>query len=276
MQKNTDAQQQSKSAAMWRKRVAIAVAGVLVLLVTIGGLVFCQMDNWETRGQFGDMFGIANALFSGLAFAGVIITIWMQREELELQRLELQATRCEIRGQREEMKTQNENLRRQRHNDTLFAMLGLHNDIANNVQFSETKVAVGRSAFPKFVEKFGLLFDAEKNAGTPEKQLEEAHRKFARATDGLLGQYFRNLHQILRFIDESFTDSEQAKYAALARAQLSSHEQTLLYYHCLVPAGKALKPLVEKFGLLSEMDENKILNGFFREAYDSRAFVKSE
>jgi G3E family GTPase len=36
-----------------------------------------------TRGQFGDLFGAVNAFFTGLAFAGVIFTIFLQRRELE-------------------------------------------------------------------------------------------------------------------------------------------------------------------------------------------------
>lgn len=42
------------------------------------------------------MFGAVNALFSGLAFAGIIYTILPQRRELELQREELRATRTEL------------------------------------------------------------------------------------------------------------------------------------------------------------------------------------
>ena len=34
------------------------------------------------KGQFGDKFGAANALFSGLAFAGIIITLLLQRRDL--------------------------------------------------------------------------------------------------------------------------------------------------------------------------------------------------
>jgi hypothetical protein len=48
------------------------------------------------RGQAGDLYGSINALFSGLAFAGVIVTILLQREELILQRKELIQTREEL------------------------------------------------------------------------------------------------------------------------------------------------------------------------------------
>ena len=38
----------------------------------------------------------ANALFSALAFAALVYTMWLQKDELELQRQELQATRQEL------------------------------------------------------------------------------------------------------------------------------------------------------------------------------------
>jgi hypothetical protein len=50
----------------------------------------------DVRGQFGDIFGGVNALFTGLAFAGVIYTILLQRRELELQREELRLNRAEL------------------------------------------------------------------------------------------------------------------------------------------------------------------------------------
>jgi hypothetical protein len=78
-------------------KVAIAVAICIVLLQCgIGICVYYAMPDWSTRGQFGDMFGAANATFSGLAFAGLIYAILLQREDLALQRAELELTRQEL------------------------------------------------------------------------------------------------------------------------------------------------------------------------------------
>lgn len=55
-------------------------------------------SNTIDPGQVGDMFGAVNAPFTGLAFAGVIITIILQRDELSLQRDELRLTREELAG----------------------------------------------------------------------------------------------------------------------------------------------------------------------------------
>jgi hypothetical protein len=72
-------------------------AGVFILWALTGVAIFYSpLEGWGERGQFGDLFGSINALFSGLAFAGVIVAIMLQREELSLQRLELAQTRQEL------------------------------------------------------------------------------------------------------------------------------------------------------------------------------------
>jgi hypothetical protein len=72
-------------------------AGVLALWLISWWLVITFLDTSTEQGQFGDMFGAVNALFSGLAFAGIVYTILLQRKELGLQRIELAATRAELR-----------------------------------------------------------------------------------------------------------------------------------------------------------------------------------
>lgn len=87
--------------------------GCLVLLVQIGagyGIYkagfYLGGDAWALRGQFGDMFGAVNALFSGFAFAGVIIAVILQRNELALQRRELSASVEAQQGSRESLAEQ--------------------------------------------------------------------------------------------------------------------------------------------------------------------------
>lgn len=60
------------------------------------------------RSAFGDMFGAVNSLFSGLAFAGVIYAILLQRKELKMQRQELKMTRRELRKSARAQKLQSE------------------------------------------------------------------------------------------------------------------------------------------------------------------------
>ena len=53
-------------------------------------------DFYTARGTFGDQFGAVNALFSALAFAGLIYTIILQMKELRYQREELVDNRKEM------------------------------------------------------------------------------------------------------------------------------------------------------------------------------------
>lgn len=63
---------------------------------------------WEDHANLRwDAYGALNTLFSWLAFAGIIISILMQSEELKLQRKELKATRDEFKIQSEVFKKDN-------------------------------------------------------------------------------------------------------------------------------------------------------------------------
>jgi hypothetical protein len=69
---------------------------VFAVWLVYGFTIYFSIGSWKDPGTFGDMFGAINALFSGLAFAGIIFTILLQREELKLQRKELELTRVEL------------------------------------------------------------------------------------------------------------------------------------------------------------------------------------
>jgi hypothetical protein len=78
--------------------VVVTIFGLVLLLWLLTPIVMLLLfRELAERGQAGDLFGSINALFSGLAFAGVIIAILLQREELALQREELKYTREELR-----------------------------------------------------------------------------------------------------------------------------------------------------------------------------------
>lgn len=73
-------------------------AGIVVIVLWIGFAVVPRLvlGQWDNAGVFGDTFGGANALFAGLAFAVLIHTLHLQKEELALQRQELELTRQEL------------------------------------------------------------------------------------------------------------------------------------------------------------------------------------
>lgn len=85
--------------------------GSIILFVILLWLLYPFALNWlstkwpdfhlvqtgTTFGTFGDTYGALNTLFSGLAFAILILSLFLQGKELQAQRKELEAQRLEIR-----------------------------------------------------------------------------------------------------------------------------------------------------------------------------------
>ena len=70
-----------------------------------------------SEGEFGDQYGALAALFSGLAFWGVIVSLLLQRDDLNMQRKELELQRQEMEDTRKEFAKQTELMRRQLESD---------------------------------------------------------------------------------------------------------------------------------------------------------------
>ncbi|MEC7119666.1 MAG: putative phage abortive infection protein, partial [Pseudomonadota bacterium] len=85
-------------------------------------------------GTFGDSFGALNTLFSGLAFAGIILTVILQSKELR-------ETREELKGQRGEFEKQNLQLRVQAFESIYLAMMSQKKDVTNDLQINQLGLA---------------------------------------------------------------------------------------------------------------------------------------
>lgn len=84
-----------KKIQITNSNVYFGIGAILTIWILSGILTWNIVDS-EKIGIFGDMFGAVNALFSGLALFGIIVSIIMQKEELGLQRIELRNTRTEF------------------------------------------------------------------------------------------------------------------------------------------------------------------------------------
>jgi hypothetical protein len=86
-----------------KKLLILLVGGVILIWLATPFLVSVIHTGMSERGQFGDIYGSVNSLFSGLAFAGLFYTIYLQTKQIRLQQSELRTQRHELRLQREEM-----------------------------------------------------------------------------------------------------------------------------------------------------------------------------
>ena len=107
----------NKRLLLWLRNHLLGIMIVMVLALFLANLCLIFFFDKEQRGTFGDQFGAVNALFSGLAFAGLIYTIILQRHDLKLQRRDLRLQREELALTRKEMEEQTAEFEKQ--NETL-------------------------------------------------------------------------------------------------------------------------------------------------------------
>lgn len=116
---------------------------VLIIWLVSAILILFFLDDWSSRGTFGDLFGAVNALFSGLAFAGLIYTIILQKRDLEMQRAEIKMNRTELKKSASAQQKSEKALSEQVEQMKVTARLNALNTIINyyNLQISSPTVS---------------------------------------------------------------------------------------------------------------------------------------
>lgn len=212
-----------------------------------------KITTTSNLGTFGDSFGALNSLFSGLAFAGIIVSIVLQSKELK-------ETRVDIKAQNEQFRIQNASIKRQVFENTFFQLISLHNEIIQSITIEHLQdgqgkfqIETGRSAFRAlYIEKFGKAFFRFELKLAYDKyevptNTNDYYLDFHKVYGDQVGHYFRNIYQILKLIDEEEIENKKL-YSNLLRAQLNSYELGLLFFNCISEIGnERFKPLVEKY-----------------------------
>jgi hypothetical protein len=126
------------------KTLYILIAIVIIAWITSIPILFNIFTDPNERGVFGDMFGAINALFSGLALAGIIYTIFLQKHELSLQRKELEYTRKELTRSAEAQEKSEAALRDQVHTMEKTAKLNGLSSIINH--YGKVAEVAGRTS----------------------------------------------------------------------------------------------------------------------------------
>lgn len=226
----------------------------------------------DNAGVYGDQFGAVNALFSGLAFGGVIIAIILQTQELRLQRQELQATRNELRGSKEQLERQAQLLLKQNFEATFFQMIRLHHDIVGATNF-KGKFG-GRRTFETLYKRYeSHRRHRERDSNLDQRNwLDLVFGEFYQQNDALLGHYFRNLYRILKFVDQA-NMVDQKFYSGVLRAQLSNDELALIFYNAISTYGREkMLPLARKFALFENLDHKKLVDVDDAQSASAEAF----
>lgn len=227
----------------------LAVGAVLAIPLTVivyrsqfGHFLSTDHSRWA---QFGDYLGgFLGPIFAFLGFLALLITIYIQTRELQHS--------VEILGE------QNESFRIQNFESAFFEMIRFHHDIVRDIDLEGggDQRARGRDCFRKLFEKFRRECRTLKQTlkdPTTEPLATVAYRDFYRKNQHEIAHYFRNLHRILKFVDEAAMTNKD-NYAGVLRDQLSLYESALLFYNGLSSVEPKLKSFIEQYAMLEYLD----------------------
>ena len=261
--------------------VAISLLGIWLSYQFVSSQVAAEVNGGilNARGLFGDSWGGVNAVISAFAFAGVIVTLFLQNRDLNLQRKEM--TR-----QREEFEKENKTLKYQRFENLFYNMLHLQQEIVSGLKFDYTeqedvlvaagsghirdkrnvnRTVTGRDVFRYTFEEVELKTSEKDKFG--QNVLVKGYRQYMNKK-GLMAydntwiptyydHYFRHLYKIIQFVDsQEFVFEEAYKYVSLLRGTLSRYELVWIYYNALNPSFVNFKKLIEKYSLLKNIRED--------------------
>jgi hypothetical protein len=294
----------------------LAFIGVLLVCVVYIVIMFFipvkVSVNMGPRGAFGDMFGALGALFSGLAFAGLIVTMLQQREDLQnqkdeialqrdeiaLQRKDLEAqtealklqkeeiaqTNKELQLQRAEMMEQNKTIMLQRFENSFFHMLSMQQSVLRDVvvnvhvfgalQAQQNEEYKGRSAIAQiFITLRKVCYNRDIKYA-----IDCCNTQFDRAT---ITPYFQQIYLILDHVDRAswLTGEERYNYISILRTTFSKEELTLLFYYGLCNSKLSkFKELIETYALFLNLQKDSLFSADHYELYEKGAyeFIQSD
>lgn len=138
------------------ENLCIWIVAILVLQIIywVGVVVYFHGpgdadQHWANAGTYGDMFGGLTCLFSGLAFAGLIVTIRQQRRELKMQVAEMERTRDEFKKQTEQFEIQTKQFSEQYkinciqvRTDDIYRRLGVIRELIKEVKYTRNNYVI--------------------------------------------------------------------------------------------------------------------------------------
>ena len=212
-------------------------------------------------GVFGDSFGSLNALFSGMAFSGLVVTLFMQRKELALQRSDLEEAKRNAVNQQVESQ--------------FYNMLTLQQNIVSSFDLKKKGELLysGRDCFKAWYR----FLESEYHESIEEdyERLEIAYELMWLKYQGDLSLYFRSLYSVFRFISES-GHPDALKFGGIVRSFLSDFELVMLYYNCLSRQGVGFKKYISEFKVFDNLDVNMLIDVGELIEFDVRSYGANE
>jgi len=220
---------------IWLAVIVVCLWGLSWLLIHL----YYGPENFDGRGTFGDMFGAINSLFSGLAFAGIIYTIIMQRKELSLQiqaismqTEELGLLKDETAKMASELERQRKTSDLQRLESLVFRLIETIQTNLNSVEFrTSSKTYIGLVAVENLI------------------RFKKRGRTIVHS-EASVNKYLRSVVYTIQFINDSQIDEDKKKlYVGILDVNL--HDTEILFLYTFTDESNQHNlALFKKYGLL--------------------------
>lgn len=222
--------------------------------------IYTKSPTLETLSLFGDSFGPINVLVSALALAGLLYTIFQQRETLRLTIQELDLSRKQMFESSLQIKLE--------HFDKIIDELKFNQEKKYHtngpITYPIKKIDVqGRKIFEVFYEEEIILYN---NDYIPLKEFIKENLWGDTYQNSIISKtlelYYKSLYSILSFIDKSkLQDQEKLELVKTEiRPRLSKYELILLFVHAHDSIGHKFISYIEKYALFEDLQKERIFN----------------
>jgi len=198
----------------------------LAICILFGFILSILISEPGDRGTFGDMFGAINTLFSGLAFAGIIYTIYQQGTELKLQRIEVAKTNQQLEDQAKTMNIQ-------RFENTFFQLTAMHQEIVNNVRKGSYNSYEGRAYIASLSSK-SISMASRDGHGLKTITSARSHLLNFLETEAVTGiSYYDHIANVINFVNDSLflSQKEKVQYIKFYKAMISPAEMKSVFLY---------------------------------------------
>ncbi len=261
--------------------VLFMIIGILVILLSLG-ISFANSEQYFnvelSLGEFGEFIGgFVGSLWS---LAGILLfysALVYQREELAEQKGILVTQTDAMIFQSKELERQNDTLQKQKQEETFFHLLRFHIDLVETLTFETNDIDMqsgkmqkqqirGRNTFGEFYNVFKRFYSKYlehlSDAGVDEDSLkgviETSYTSFFAEFRYELGHYFRNIVNLLLFIDRA-NEEDKHFFLSILFSQISVYEMSLIFFHGLTSENKELKVFIEKYALMQDLFQDDLI-----------------
>ncbi|WP_313236256.1 putative phage abortive infection protein [Delftia acidovorans] len=241
-------------------------------------------------GVFGDTIGgTLNPILTFITFISILVTIWIQKEELSSTRLELQRAANAHEASLQKIDSQIKTQEISKFENTFFQLLNFHNSTLEQISTSPPPLShPDRSS----VRPMSPL---RKSLSKTRKELSlRSARTYLTSEDNHTDHYCRLVYQILKFIDKNHPhrsieekskkfNKEQKFYSNILRSVISQDALELIATNAAsdesTPSYNGYKFLIESSSFLEHLkpfDDNEARMRELVKSYDKSAFGDSD